>query len=302
MQVVAKAFPGSKEVDVNFDDYASYGRFCDDDNPYHVVVEEGCRTEHDQWCLQRRFPPKKPQPEAFVVGRFRVVFVVSKSNPVQAMTFAGVRKALCEKGKKLRWEDIGQDGGTGKIRVFGVADNNWVRQLIQDRCMTRWRDTETPGSREQQRLALRDDIVGCIDAAEVIAKVRDHCTALGFFAIGSPLTERELQGVRFVPIATDENATPIAPSWEPDDAYPALLVPSSGTRRFHFVRCFLAGWLTAASMGEPLSKSGLFPLFQGLFVSAHFRQIPIGIAATTATAANLRCSFFPHVGKCENAA
>ena len=38
-QAIAGTFPGNNKLDVNYDDYACFIRFCDRDAPYHVVVQ-----------------------------------------------------------------------------------------------------------------------------------------------------------------------------------------------------------------------------------------------------------------------
>ena len=81
---VSNAFPSKGNLDVAFDDYASFGRFCDDDAPYHVVIEEGVRTPRDELCSARQFPPGSPQPGAYLVGQLRVLFAVNKSKTPSA--------------------------------------------------------------------------------------------------------------------------------------------------------------------------------------------------------------------------
>ncbi len=217
LQAIADTFSSKDKLDVTFDDHASFGRFCDRDNPFHIVIQEGNLTHHQERCLKWRFGVGTPQPEAFVIGQFRVIIVVHKNNPMHSLDFAGIRKALCPKGKELQWQDIG-GAGTGHIRGYGQMGNAWTCQLIQDKCMTRWRDADTPGIREQQRLGFRDDIKTCSDAAEVIAKVRADRNSLGFFATGDRPTEHDLYGVRVLAIATKQGDKPIAPSWESTDA------------------------------------------------------------------------------------
>ena len=97
-----------------------------------------------------------------------------------------------------------------------------MRQFVQSKCMTRWRDTDQVGVRELQRLAFRDDVVSCADAKEVLAKVRKDAHALGFFACRGPLTKRDLQGVKALPIAVKEGDQAVAPPLDlaSERAYP----------------------------------------------------------------------------------
>ena len=163
VRTVFVGFPAKNQVDIAFDLYASFGRFCDHDAPFHVVICEGELTPHDKHCWAHQFPPGSPQPEAFLVGRLRVVFVVHKDNAIRSLDFAGIRKSLNENGKTLHWEDIG-GVGSGVIQCVGPPEKTWARQLVRDKCMARWRDTDRVGIRELQRLGFRDDIVSCTDA------------------------------------------------------------------------------------------------------------------------------------------
>ena len=123
IDAIGKEFPSKEKMHVASDDFGSFGRFCDEDDPFHVVIQEGGLTLHDKLCWRRRFPAGTPQPEAFVVGELRVVFVVNKSNPIESLTFAGIRKALNEKGKRLHWPDIG-GVGSAVVRCCGPSREN----------------------------------------------------------------------------------------------------------------------------------------------------------------------------------
>lgn len=219
LRKLAETFPGKERLDVNFDDHASFGRFCDRDDPFHVVIQEGRLTDHDRKCRQWRFPAGKPQPEAFPLGQRRVVLVVHKANPIKSMTFAGIAKALSEESQGAAWRDVGGAGGT--LLAYGPAEDAWARTLVRIRCMTRWEDAE-PGVRRMVRPALREDLVACADAAEVIAKVRGDRSGLGFFAWDETLTETDLRGVRIVPVAKEEASPPVAPPLTAivDESYP----------------------------------------------------------------------------------
>jgi ABC-type phosphate transport system substrate-binding protein len=261
IEAIARAFPARDKLDINYDDYASFGRFCDDDNPFHVVIEEGSQTSHDQWCLQRRFPAGTPQPEAFLLGHFRVILVVNKDNPIRLLDFAEIRKAFNQAGKTSKWEDVG-GAGTAAIRCYGPPEKTWVRQLVQDKCMSRWHDVDTPGVRELQRLEYRKDLVACADAKEVIAKVRKNRYGLGFFAIGEALTERDLQGVRVLRIAAKEGDQPIAPSLEAvvEGSYPLAepvflyVHPSAPKEAWEFCK-----FATGPEAAKIVKQCGLWP-------------------------------------------
>ncbi len=223
LQAIAGTFPGNNKLDVNYDDYACFDRFCDRDAPYHVVVQMGALTDHDKQHEQLRFPAGTAQPEAFLVGNLRIVFVAHNNNPLQSLDFAGIRKALSETGRTARWQDLGGVGSTA-VHCCGAAEKTWARQLVQDRCMTRWRDADQPGVRELQRLAYRDDLVSCAGPKEVLAKVRGDRNALGFFACFEPLTKRDLFGVKVLAIAEKKGAAAVAPPLDlaSDEAYPLM--------------------------------------------------------------------------------
>jgi ABC-type phosphate transport system substrate-binding protein len=221
VQAVGNVSPFKNKLDINYDDYASFGRFCDGDDPFHVLIQEGSLTPHHKQCWQRRFPAGTPQPEAFLVGQLRVVFVVNKSNPIESLDFAGIRKALNPTGKTSKWQNVG-GVGTAAIHCYGPPEKTWARQVVQDKCMSRWRDADQPGVRELQRLGFRDDLVSCTDAKEILAKVRSDRHALGFFACCEPLTKRDLQGVKALPIVGNEAGPAVAPPLDItiEQAYP----------------------------------------------------------------------------------
>ena len=221
VQAVGNAFPSKNKLNINYDDCGSFGRFCDGDDPFHVLIQEGSLTPHHKQCWQRRFPAGTPQPEAFVVGQLRVVFVVNKSNPIESLDFTGIRKALNPTGKTSQWQNVG-GVGTAAIHCYGPPEKTWARQVVQDKCMSRWRDADQPGVRELQRLGFRDDLTSCTDAKEVLAKVRSDRHALGFFACCEPLAKRDLQGVKALPIAVDGGGPAVAPPLDLtiEQAYP----------------------------------------------------------------------------------
>lgn len=219
---IHQAFLDKDKINVDYDDYGTFGRFCDRDGPFHILIQDEDLTPHHNQCWSRRFPADTPQPEVFVVGRIRVVFVVHRHNHVQTLTCMNLGHALCENGKNYTWNTLDQVGGTSKIQVFGVLGNKWVRKLIEKHCMLRCRNTENPGVKQTILLPFRDDIVDCLDAAEVIDKVRDHRHAIGFFVTTEPLTKRDLYGVRVVAVTDNENMAPVTPNvdstWDPNDS------------------------------------------------------------------------------------
>ena len=221
MQEVAKAFPAKDKLDVTFDIYANFGWFCADEDLFHVLIQEGGLTAWDQSCLQHRFPTGTPQPEAFFVGQVRVLFAVNKSNPIQSLDFAGIRKALDEKGKRRHWQDLG-GGWTGRRSLLRAAGQDLGAAVGPRQVHVALARCGQPGVRELQRLAYRDDLVSCADAKEVLAKVRGDRNALGFFACCEPLSKRDLQGVKVLAIAEKEGAAAVAPPLDlaREQAYP----------------------------------------------------------------------------------
>lgn len=213
IQAIADKFPTKDKLDIVFDDHASFGRFCDVDNPFHVLICEGNLTPYHNECWKRRFPAGASQPEYFFAGCLRVVVIVNKSNSIHLLDFVEIRKAFNQMGRVSKWQDVGGIG-TAAVRCYGPSERAWARQLFQEKCMTRWRDLEATGGRELQRLSFRDDLAACADAKEVIAKVRKDRYGLGFFAIGQELSERDLQGVKVLPIKAKEGDEAIAPTLE----------------------------------------------------------------------------------------
>jgi len=265
IQAIAKAFPSKDKLDVASDDHASFGRFCDNDAPFHVVICEGDLTPHHKQCWQRRFPAGTPQPEAFMVGQLRVVFVANKSNPIESLDFAGIRKALNPTGKTSQWQNVG-GAGTAAIRCYGPPEKTWARQVVRDKCMSRWRDADTPGVRELQRLGFRDDLTACTDAKEILAKVRSDRHALGFFACCGPLTKHDLQGVKALPIVGNEGGPAVAPPLDLtiEQAYPLAepLVLYVHPNAPAVARDFCK-FATGAEAAKIVQQSGIWPEYLG---------------------------------------
>jgi ABC-type phosphate transport system substrate-binding protein len=265
IKAIGEALPSKAKIDVARDDHASFGRFCDGDQPFHMVLQEGELTDHDARCQERRFPAGTPQPEAFMVGQLRVVFVANKSNPIESLDFAGIRKALNPTGKTSKWQNVG-GVQTAAIHCYGPPESTWARRLVQDKCMSRWRDADTPGVRELQRLDFRDDLASCSDAREVLAKVRVDRHALGFFACCEPLTKHDLQGVKVLPIVGSEGGPAVAPPLDLtiEQAYPlaepiALYVhPNAPAIARDFCK-----FATGPEAAKIVQQSGIWPEYLG---------------------------------------
>ena len=210
MQAIAAQCSNASRLDIGFDDRASFGHFCAPDSPYDAVLLQSHLTNLETRLGQERFPESGPQPDVYLIGHLQVVFVVHEANRVESLDCAGIRTALSESGRQLAWGKLGGAGST-VVRAYGPRDNTWARQLIQNKCMTRWRDSDQPGVRHLQQLEFRDDLVACADAKEVIARVRADRQALGFFACSEPLTARDLQGVKVLPVAENARDEAISP-------------------------------------------------------------------------------------------
>lgn len=221
---VANGFAGSEHLDIAGDDFASLGRFCDFDDAFGVLVQEGAPTPHQKQCWRRRFPAGTPEPATFPLGELRVVVVVHKSNRIPSLSLAQIGKALGEGEKTASWRDVGGDSGT--VNCYGARENTWVGRIVQDRCMTGWRDLETPGVRQMFKLPYRKDLVACSDPKEVLEKVRVDREGLGFFACDGQLSAQDFRGVNVVSIVATDGESPVAPSLEPvfQNDYP-LSVP-----------------------------------------------------------------------------
>jgi ABC-type phosphate transport system substrate-binding protein len=224
VEAIAKSFAGSDGLDIAGDDFASLGRFCEFDDPFAVLVQEGSPTPHQEKCWRRRFPAGTPEPGTFPLGELRVVLVVHKSNRVASLSLSQIGKALGEDEKAPTWRDVG--GGGGKVNCFGPPDSSWVRRIVQDRCMSGWRDTGTPGVRQMFKLPYRKDLVVCADAKDLLGKVRVDRDGLGLLAFDGQLSAQDFRGVNVVPIVAADGESPVEPSLEPtfQDGYP-LSVP-----------------------------------------------------------------------------
>ena len=220
IQEIAKKFPSKDDVHVAFDDHASFGRFCDRDSPFHILINEGDLTEQDDERSCSRFPIGAPQPRSFHVGQLRVIFVVHKSNSLRALDFAQIAKVLSDGDKKLNWRKLNGEGTL--VRCYTPLEKTWARSVIQAKCLTIQEEMKTSSVRRMKRLAYRNDLITCGDAKEVIAYVRKDRNGLGFFAWEEGLTKQALQGVKVIPIAAKEGEKAITPAFVPtiDEAYP----------------------------------------------------------------------------------
>lgn len=223
-EALANGFASNDGIDIAGDDFASLGRFCEFDDPFAVLVQEGSPTPHQKKCWRRRFPAGTPEPATFPLGELRVVLVVHKSNRVTSLSLAQIGKALGEDEKAPTWRDVGGDGG--KVNCYGPPDSSWVRRIVQDRCMSGWRDTGTPGVRQMFKLPYRKDLVVCADAKDLLGKVRVDRDGLGLLAFDGQLSAQVIRGVNVVPIVAADGESPVEPSLEPtfQDGYP-LSVP-----------------------------------------------------------------------------
>ncbi len=211
IQSIAGTFPAKAKLNIACDDYASVGRFCDDDNPYNMLIQSNNLTPHDLQCWRRRFPIGTSQPQMRLIGQLRVVFIANKSNPVLSLNAAAIRASLSITGKRLKWTEIG--GAGSAIRCFGPFEKTWAREAVLNKCLTYWEMTG-PSIRMMRRLEYRDDIVSCADAKEVVTKVRGDRNALGFFPWNDSLTERDVANVTVLSIAPADKS-PILPSLLP---------------------------------------------------------------------------------------
>jgi hypothetical protein len=55
IDAIAKGFAGSDRLDIAGDDFASLGRFCEFDDPFAVLVQEGLPTPRPGHLSPRRF-------------------------------------------------------------------------------------------------------------------------------------------------------------------------------------------------------------------------------------------------------
>lgn len=261
LQSAARVFSSNDKLDIAFDDYASLGRFCDRDEPFHVLVQEGVTTRSEKLCRQWRFPADTHQPDEFPLGVFRVVLIVNKSNPIRSLDLSGICRSLCGQGKAVKWQNVG-GSGVATVRCYGVPKKTWARRLIQEKCMASWQDSSRPSGCELKGLGFRDDLVVCETAEEVLKKVRRDRNGLGFFAFGGELTERDLQGVKVLPVAAKEGGEAVAPTLESviDRTYPLsepvflYVHPNAPKEAWEFCK-----FATGPEAAKIVKESGLWP-------------------------------------------
>jgi hypothetical protein len=111
LEYTAEEFAASDKLDVEYDDYASIGRFCDGDDPYDVLIQEGDLTARARRCWRRRFPAGRLQPRTHLLGQLRIVVIVHAANHVGSLDLAQVDKILNDQGKSLHWRQLDGTGG-----------------------------------------------------------------------------------------------------------------------------------------------------------------------------------------------
>lgn len=103
---VARADSEFSRIDVSHDDYASLGRLCDEDDPFHVLVHEQSVTMHDHMCIERRFPGTGDKPRKQSIGEMRVMVVVHGSNPVNNLSLVEIGDIVFAEGTR-NWSAYG---------------------------------------------------------------------------------------------------------------------------------------------------------------------------------------------------
>ncbi len=189
------------------DDYASLGRFADDDNPFMGLIVREPPDAHAMKCLHRRFPAKEPQPEIFCLGVRRLAVVVHPRNQLPRLSVGEIGSLVAESKQAAGWEQFG--GVRRAASVYLQGDSPGLRDLVREKCMAF--SVKRPGYTLLSFYPFRDDIRSLADGDAVIEQVRRDPNGLGLFWYRG----QDLKGVKLLEIASDEGEAAIVLATEP---------------------------------------------------------------------------------------
>ena len=134
------------------------------------------------------------EPTAVFVGQAKLAVIVNRANPVAGLSAEQLQEILKESGRGLDWARVGGQGG--RITCYGEPSRAGSRRLLRRACL----QYETGRYHTRCYFPIREDFVECVDADDVVRRVRRDRGGIGFVL----WTGESIEGVRVVPVSLEE--------------------------------------------------------------------------------------------------
>ena len=165
-----------------------------------LVVHTGGVTGRLSRHIVMSSPATQPAPTEILLGQARAVLLVSHANPLRHLTVAQVRDILRLTAPPAASTVPGRPRPPPRCYGPGPASVAW--EVLRRRCLA------VEAEAQAGFCPLREDIVRCDQAEQVIRKVAGDCRAVGVIAWCGQDTRR----VRALPIAAGAEARPVPPT------------------------------------------------------------------------------------------
>ena len=187
------------------------------------------------------------EPQEFLVGYDALAIYVHKGNPIEKITLAQLAEIYAEKGKFMRWSQLGVTMPAGSDEIIRVSrqSNSGTYHYFREAILGKGHDFKL-GSR---------DMHGSKDVVELVAKTPG---AIGYSGMGYATAE-----VRMLKVAMTADGTPFAPTVENtlNHTYPiarpmfmyTLGAPTGATKEY-------LDWVHTDAGQQLVLKSGYVPI------------------------------------------
>ena len=233
-QKFVTASGADKGVSLGPDAQACISNFVSYTAPFNALVAQQWPTMPVAGELAQLYREKSTG-GVFALGERRLAVVVNAGNSINTIRITSLHQILAaldgdsfyqddktrlrEKewpllyGTPATWSEFGSDSAT-PVRVYSEGRSSWTAETLGVRCLKRveW----SLGSYRWGQRPLRKDIVECIDADDVVKRVRRDPAGIGFVQY----TGQRLKGVKLLAVEDD-----FPDGWPGDFANPGPLLP-----------------------------------------------------------------------------
>ena len=223
-------------VVVRPDDDAFVGRLPDTDHPFAAVIANRWPRASESAFVARQYASGL-RVAGYCIGEYRLAVVVHRSNPTTSLRLSELHRILAEPGAPVRgadgsvaewpvppastlsWDALGGKEGLA-LHVYAEGKSSRPSEVLKYRCMNQsdW----ALGYKRYGVRPFRKDITECMDADDVVSRVRRDPAGIGFVQY----TGQRLIGVKLLPVEDD-----FPPDWpnEYGPGGPPLPVKSDGS-------------------------------------------------------------------------